>query len=341
MKLLMSLKKRLSHLRQDWVAQRAYWQRQTIEIIAYQLYQERILLSLEGDECTDWRRAQEISQNPLRRLIHYDVWLISTASASLLIWCRSGVAGKTAWQWLELLIIPVFLAGGAFYLENQIETRQENIADQRAKQEILSTYFEQMKTLLLSEGLRESAADSEVRSVARAITVTTIRELDSDRNALIISFLKESNLIRKAEGENSNALPILSSLNFSNAKLREVDFRDVDLRSANFSGAYIHKALFQNADLRDADFNSANLSEANFRGADLSDAFLAWSDLSYASLADADLRGATIADADFKRAYLADADLRGTSLYNFDLRNASLCRTKLPERVTLDPNRNC
>ncbi|WP_038019253.1 hypothetical protein, partial [Synechococcus sp. PCC 7335] len=63
---------------------------------------------------------------------------------------------------MKLLLIPLFLTGGALYLENQVERRQERIAAERyeqeaqiaaerAKQETLTSYFEQTKELLLSE----------------------------------------------------------------------------------------------------------------------------------------------------------------------------------------------
>ena len=43
--------------------------------------------------------------------------------------------GKTSWEWLELLIVPLGLAVGAFYFENRVENRQERIAAERYEQE--------------------------------------------------------------------------------------------------------------------------------------------------------------------------------------------------------------
>ncbi len=121
-------------------------------------------------------------------------------------WVASGVAGKTSWEWLELLVIPLFLAVGAFYLDSRSEVRQDATADNRSKQETLTSYLEKMEKLLLDRKLRQSSEDSEVRSVARAVTTTTIKNLDSERNALLISFLKESNLVGQGvlQSEGSN-----------------------------------------------------------------------------------------------------------------------------------------
>lgn len=114
-------------------------------------------------------------------------------------WVASGLSGKTAWDWLELLVVPLGLAVGVFYLESRVENRQGSMADERVKQEVLDGYLEKMQELLLDRNLRGAEEESEVRSVARAITTTAIRELDSDRNTLLISFLKESRLIQKKE----------------------------------------------------------------------------------------------------------------------------------------------
>ena len=203
-----------------------------------------------------------------------------------------------------VLLIPLFLAVGAFYLENQIERRQERIAseryeqetqiaNERAKQETLTSYFEQMKELLLSENLRESSEDSEVRSVARAITTTTIKELGSDRNQLLISFLRESNLINKLEELDSNiedeSLSLLVSLSLSNADLRRANLSRANLRGANLRGA----------NLVVANLRSANLSYANLRSANLSNANLSNANLSNADLSNADLGGAEVEGAKF------------------------------------------
>ena len=87
--------------------------------------------------------------------------------------------------------MPVGLAIGAFYLENRVEARQEQIAqaryeqeaqiaDAQAKQETLDNYLDKMQGLLLDRNLRGASEESEVRSVARAITTTAIKELGSD-----------------------------------------------------------------------------------------------------------------------------------------------------------------
>ena len=218
-------------------------------------------------------------------------------------WLFSGFSGKTSWEWLELLIVPVGLAIGAFYLENRVEARQEQIAqaryeqeaqiaDAQAKQETLDNYLDKMQGLLLDRNLRGASEESEVRSVARAITTTAIKELGSDRNALLTGFLQESGLIQKLEESEEQSVILLASL--------------------ELSGAYLI-----DADLIDADLSGAVLIDANLSGADLH----------FANLSDADLRDA----------YLRDA----IGLTKTQLSESRLCNTKLPEGIDLDPNRDC
>ena len=180
---------------------------------------------------------------------------------------------------MELLLIPLFLTVGAFYLENQVERRQERIAseryeqeaqiaDERAKQETLTSYFEQMRELLLSENLRESSEDSEARSVARAITTTTIKELGSDRNQLLFGFLKESNLVQKLpETEletEAKSLALLMGLNLSGADFIGVSFDGIDLRNATLRGANLSGANLGGVDLGRADLRGADFAATRF-----------------------------------------------------------------------------
>ena len=226
-------------------------------------------------------------------------------------WFVFGVADKTSWEWMELLLIPLFLAVGAFFLERQTEQRQEYIVQEQAKQEALTSYFEQMQELLLSENLRRSPEDSEVRSVARAITTTTIKEVGRDtsmfrdpaifsvlrylsrfgarefreqyrdlsgRSGLLISFLQESNLIQNAEATVDEAedkpLFLLAGLNLKFTDLIYVDLNNADLSGADLTSSILGVADLSNADLSEAILYDADLTLSNLRSANLSGADL-------------------------------------------------------------------
>jgi uncharacterized protein YjbI with pentapeptide repeats len=215
---------------------------------------------------------------------------------------RWGLRGKTFWDWLQLLIVPVALAVIGFWFTVQQDARQRQIEDQRAEAEALQAYLDQMSTLLIQHDLRTSEEDSEVRTLARARTATVIQRLDADGNRNVIRFLKEARLVE--DGQDSMSLLAgadlqgarlegadLSSTDLSDANLSEVDLSDANLSNANLSDAYLSSAVLSAAYLREADLSNANLNEADLSEADLSEAFLIAADLSSANLRD--VRGVT------------------------------------------------
>ena len=127
-------------------------------------------------------------------------------------WPRwTGFRGKTVWDFLQLLIVPLMLAAIGFWFTMQQEARQQQVEDERAQQaqkienqraeaeqelakqgaqdEALQAYLDQMGNLLLEKDLRDSERGSEVRTLARARTATVMQRLDSDRNRNVIAFL--------------------------------------------------------------------------------------------------------------------------------------------------------
>lgn len=101
-----------------------------------------------------------------------------------------------------------------------------------------------------------------IQMVARARTVTTLRRLDGDRNALVLQFLRTSQLTRKKD------VPI----DLSGAILRDADLTGVDLSEADLSGVDLRGAKLMRADLTDSDFSGANLTGANLDGANFTGA---------------------------------------------------------------------
>jgi len=87
----------------------------------------------------------------------------------------------------------------AAYLSPPIDEQRTQEARQlegeRAQDAALQAYLDQMTQLLLHEDLRTSQPDDEVRSVARARTLTVLRVLDGVRKATVVQFLYEARLI--------------------------------------------------------------------------------------------------------------------------------------------------
>lgn len=139
----------------------------------------------------------------------------------------------------------------------------------------------------------------------------------------------------------------LSGADLRGAKLSGADLNNTDLSGANLfsaylSGAYLSGAYLRGANLSGADLSNTDLSLANLSLAKLSDADLSLANLSLAKLSDADLSGAFLSGAYLSGAYLSGANLGSAkTLTQEQLDVAKLCKTKLPQGITLSPNRDC
>jgi hypothetical protein len=248
---------------------------------------------------------------------------------------------RTLWDWMKLLIIPAVLAGGGLWFNRQQREQEVRIAarqreqeleaaDRRAQDEALQAYLDQLGQLLLNKEwpLRQSEEGDDVRTLARARTLTVLSRLDGDRPRSVVQFLYESGLITK-----DRAVLDLNGANLSRADLRGVDLPGADLRRAVLRGAdlsaepfklsffgvetqttfsfFISKTNLAGADLRRADLRGADLRGAVLRGANLSAAILREANLLQADLSEADLSEANLLRANLRGANLRGANLRG------------------------------
>ncbi|MFN8502446.1 pentapeptide repeat-containing protein [Kouleothrix sp.] len=228
---------------------------------------------------------------------------------------------KTLWDWLQLLLVPLVLAVGGYWLtrsENryalQLQERREaearKIEDDRAQDAALQSYLDQITQLLLHEKLRTSQPDDEVRSIARARTLTVLRVLDGLRKATVLQFLYEANLIGSIKLDNKTTLSSMSAI---------VSLEGADLTLAHLPKAMLNGAILSGVNLSDADLNEAYLAGTDLSGASLSGTFLKGAELSGATLSRTNLDGANL-----EKAYLYKANLQGALLREANLREASL-----------------
>jgi uncharacterized protein YjbI with pentapeptide repeats len=261
----------------------------------------------------------------------------------------TGFGDKTFWDWLQLLsalAIPVVLAAAGLWFTAQQDARQQEIegqraeaeqklVQQRAQDEALQAYLNQMSQLLLEKDLRRSEEGSVVRTLARARTFGVMQRLDAERNNTVARFLSESKLI-EIDG---TTISLLRGASLEHADLVGVDLRFADLSTANLQGANLHMASLKHANMSDVHLSSTtDLTNATLEGANLSDADLSNADLSYANLKNADVHGADMLGADLSNANLKFTDLSAdlsntfpdlTDLTNADLSSAFLLGAKL------------
>ena len=208
-------------------------------------------------------------------------------------WTLRELWGKPVWDWLALLIIPAALVfiGSMFAavqdfrqqaIEDARAQREQKLADQSANVQALQAYFDQMSTLLIEKDLRNSEQGSEMRTLARAYTLTVLGRVDGFYKTAVIKFLEEAGLVQitgmKDQDTISTTPPVVS---LARARLQGADLSEqgtvTNLEGADLSGA----------NLEAADLSGANLEDANLEGDYLSNTDLSNTDLSGANLNEA------------------------------------------------------
>jgi uncharacterized protein YjbI with pentapeptide repeats len=234
-------------------------------------------------------------------------------------WPRwTGFRGMTLRDWLPIvgaLLIPVVIAAGTWgitwqqgKIEDQRADAERELAEQRAQDEALQAYLNQMSQLMLDRKLLETEQSDPVHTLAQARTVTILRRLNSDRNRDILQFLREA--------YQGHEIVTLDNSNLSEANLKGANLDSFDLQRTDPSGANLRDAYLAFSDLSKAKLNGADL-----RGADLhGDTNLRHADLSGADLRSADLHG----DTDLSNTNLSEANLSGTDLIGANLKGANL-----------------
>jgi hypothetical protein len=223
---------------------------------------------------------------------------------------------KTLWDWLQLLIIPIVLAVGGYWLNQIQKSREEKTTEDNQRENALQTYLDRMSELLLHEELSDSLkADGllEVGKIARTRTKVALTRLDGKRKGSVLKFLYESYLIKRGQ----------RIVDISRAELDGAYLRQFNLSEANLSGANLSRADLSGANLRGADLCCSTSSEGK-RPTKLTGAILKGANLSKADMSNADLSGADLQGADLSAADLNGANLQGANLSDADLSGANL-----------------
>src|ERR671921_1169480 len=185
---------------------------------------------------------------------------------------RLGFRGRTVRGWLPIvgaLLVSLVIALGIWAitwqlekLENQRAKAERELAEQRAQDEALQAYLDEMSQLILDRQLLEveqghpvHEPGDPVHTLAQARTSTAILRLDAEHNESVTRFLINSGLAESSEA----SARLLREIALSHATLSDAYLPDADLSDADLSGADLSNALLDNADLRFAKLPSADL----------------------------------------------------------------------------------
>ncbi len=239
--------------------------------------------------------------------------------------------GKTLWDWMQLLFIPVVLAVAGFWFnhrEREIEQQRveadREISFDNQREATLKEYIDKISDLLLQENLGKSEPESEVRKVARVRTLTVLPRLDNRRKRSVLQFLYEAGLINR-----NNPIVDLQGADLTDAFMYDIDLHGAMLYKVNLSGAHLREANLSEADLSDASLgvnykilsvdkdgepDDMKADQTYLGRANLSGAILRNTDLYGACLNRANLSEAVLDGANLSQANLSEANLRGTKV---------------------------
>lgn len=178
------------------------------------------------------------------------------------------VGEKKLWDWMGLLVIPLVLAIGVFFLNRAERKTEREIAKDGRRETALQSYIDRLTELLLEKNLLKNK-DEQAGDVARIRTLTVLRGLDENRKGLVVKFLHEANLIMHVNPIISLASADLSNSQLKYTNLQSANFIAADLENANLEGANLKNTLLVNANLNGASLKNANLDGATLDGASL------------------------------------------------------------------------
>src|SRR5215208_7198880 len=204
-----------------------------------------------------------------------------------------GFAERKPWNYLDVFLVPVAVAGATVWLtlaqdkrqheaeEEQDRRRREDeiirrqidldVEEQRAQDEALEAYLDEISQLLTDEKrpLSRARPGDNLSTVTRARTLTALTRLDGHRNRSVLQFLYESGLVIKAR-----VVVDLKGADLSAANLSSVNLSEADLSEAHLIGTNLHKVNLRRGDLRRAFLRAAHLHEAELQGAHLEEAIM-------------------------------------------------------------------
>ena len=269
------------------------------------------------------------------------------------------VPSKKLWDWMDLLLIPILLAGIAYFLSRSQSRRQISVSLLNKREEALQNYFDQMTHLLLDIDYQDEDQVETGRRMARARTITVLEMLDGKQKGHLVRFLVEADLIDRyapsvnmaranlkkmdlepglysgcnLHGVNLDGASLawcnLTDSDIGSSSIRHADLESTDMSSSNldytdFSGSDMYKSRFFEAQLIKARFEDANLEQADFRRATIRTAKMLGANLRRAALTKAYLKFADFRFANLTDADLSDADLSHANFYGAKLRGANL-----------------
>ncbi|MBW4483569.1 MAG: pentapeptide repeat-containing protein [Tildeniella torsiva UHER 1998/13D] len=231
---------------------------------------------------------------------------------------------KTLWDWMELLIVPIALSGGAWMLSERQRSIEESQAEERRRQADYENYLAKVWEILEKYNSPDSLNNSDfAKSTLRAWTLGVLRNIDSRRKGNVIQYLYETGLIIGA------SCPV---------NLRKADLSGANLQGFFLPGINLSESNLQKANLKDAvlggEFSINEKDLAKYISDDSKSAIL--DGLKSGKLLSAILTGADLTQANLEGSNLEGVVWKDAVLYGASMRNAKLNLQELQQVAKTD-----
>ncbi|WP_088894960.1 pentapeptide repeat-containing protein [Leptolyngbya ohadii] len=269
-------------------------------------------------------------------------------------------SGKTLWDFLSLLGVPLALAVLGFWLQ-QLQQKQANEAaarerkqaeeaaklqqkqaeetaererkqaDEAAKEEALQAYSDRISTLLIDRNIiaiavrQNKAADDLPNNPSVEPITDEQKELINAAKDVIQA--RTLSILRRLEKDSTRKTNVIRFL----AETEIVSELKLGLSGTNLSGTDLSRTNLSGINLRYTDLSYAKLYYANLSNANLFNANLLGAHLLGADFSGADIHAVNLKDADLLTADLSFGNLGPANLSNTNLSGAIILKTDLSE----------
>lgn len=235
---------------------------------------------------------------------------------------------KLLWDWLELLIVPIVLTllGLLFNytqkrteieIASKKEIHEREIEDDKNQEATLRQYLEQMNDLVFNKGLTSPTPTANVLGIARIITLTTLRRINSERAGVILRYLYEAKLLDADD----------LKVDISGIRLRKIKlWKQID--KINFQGVEFHESDFTGCELSNCNLNNSKFYRCNFRNANLINSSVEKTEFTMSDLTRANLSGVNGRHTDFSYSILIETKFNNAILQESEFFQTELFRTR-------------
>jgi uncharacterized protein YjbI with pentapeptide repeats len=256
--------------------------------------------------------------------------------------------GKTLWDWLSLLGVPLYLALLGLWFQwiqqkrsvelaheqrardekiahelrerdEKVAKEQRELAAEETKEEVLQVYFDRLSVLLVDKNLLAIAskvyASETQENEGQQKIEATLEERELLDSAVDVIRARTLSILRRFENDSERKTSVIRFL---------IEADIVSKLKLSLSGANLSKANLRRADLREVDLSEADINGADLRDANLSEANLKWADIRGAKLENIKLNKADLTKALLQTSILLHADLQESILLGADLSGVKL-----------------